>query len=328
MRVDGATVSLSAHAGLSLYPTDGLEPSDLLRNAEAAIHHDSDGAPKRIRFFSKSLAIRHRRELDLEDSVKKAIEADSFGIAYQPKVLLPSGKPVGFEALLRYEHPEHGPIPPPTVIEMAERTGLIEDLGHAIFRRVCRDAKRARRETGVRIRFSTNVSPRQLEKRDWSARVERILEETGVDPSLVGIEITESLLVEDRGYVVEELERLASLGMEISLDDFGTGYSHLGYLTRLPLHELKIDRSFVAKLSSDQTHSNEVAGLVVMLGRSLEMRVVAEGAESKEQVEILRSMGCHAVQGYYFARPRPLETFFDDIRIGRIAPDEVSNPAG
>jgi diguanylate cyclase (GGDEF)-like protein len=328
LRIGDTTVSLSARAGVSLYPSDGLDASELLRCAEAAIQRaEHPGVSKRIRFFSKEAALRHRRDIDLEERLRVAAEAGTFRIAYQPKVSLPRGEPIGLEALLRFDHPEHGPVSPLTVIEIAERTGIIHELGSAIFRRVCRDAERIREQTGVGTRLFTNFSPRQLESEDWSDRVGRILEETGVDPNLVGIEITESVLVEDRAPLTCALEKLADQGVEISLDDFGTGYSHLGYLTRLPLHEIKIDRSFVVGLTDMRPGSQEVAALMVILGRSLGIRVVAEGVETEGQINLLQAMGCRAIQGFYFSRPQPLEHFFDGVRDRRIAPAGATAPA-
>jgi len=239
---------------------------------------------------------------------------------YQPKVRHPDGRPTGLEALLRYTHPTQGPVPATTVIELAERSGIIERLGAAIFRRVCRDATRLHRETGCDARIFTNFSPRQMEKPEWRREVAAILEETQVDPRRVGIEITESLFLQNRASLVRALTVLAGRGVEISLDDFGTGYSSLGYLTRLPLHELKIDRSFVQGLTSQGHGSREIAGLIIILGRTLELRVVAEGVETEEQLDVLQSMGCRTIQGFYYARPQPLEDLMESLTSGRIRP--------
>jgi diguanylate cyclase (GGDEF)-like protein len=316
-RVGDASVSLTARAGISLFPLDGDDAPELLRHAEAAIH-DAPGAS--IRFFSRAAAVRHERESDLEEALRAAIDGDTFGLLYQPKVRHPEGAPIGLEALLRFSHPALGPVPAPTVVDLAERCGLIGRLGGAIFRRVCRDAARLRRETGSDARIFTNFSPRQLESPDWHREVRAILEETGVDPRSTGIEITESLFLQHRASLVRALKGLAARGVEISLDDFGTGYSSLSYLTRLPLHELKIDRSFVTGLTGSRPGSREVAGLLIILGRTLELRIVAEGVETDEQVDILQAMGCRTIQGYYYARPQPLDDLMDAFARGRIAP--------
>lgn len=317
LRAGEGSVSLTARAGISLFPLDGEDAPELLRHAEAAIH-EAPGAS--IRFYSRAAARRHEREGELEAALRTSIDDGSFEVLYQPKVQHPEGRPVGLEALLRFAHPAGEPVPAPTVIELAERSGLIGRLGQAIFRRVCRDAVRLHRETGSDARIFTNFSPLQMENPDWHREVVAILTETGTDPRRIGIEITESLFLQNRTALVRALTGLAARGVEISLDDFGTGYSSLGYLTRLPLHELKIDRSFVTGLTAATPGSREVAGLLIILGRTLDLRIVAEGVENEEQLEILQSMGCRIIQGYYYSRPQPLETLMDSFARGRIRP--------
>jgi diguanylate cyclase (GGDEF)-like protein len=315
--VDGIAVTLTARAGISLFPLDAEDASQALRHAEAAIQ-DAPGAS--IRFYSRAAAARHERESQLEEGLRAAVRDDGFDLHYQPKVRHPDGRPVGLEALLRFTHPDQGPVPAAEAIELAERSGFIEKLGAAIFRRVCRDAARLHRETGCDARIFTNFSPRQMETPEWRREVAAILDETGVDPRRVGIEITESLFLQNRASLVRALKGLALRGVEISLDDFGTGYSSLGYLTRLPLHELKIDRSFVRGLSAEGPGSREIAGLIIILGRTLELRVVAEGVETEEQLEVLQAMGCRTVQGFYYARPQPLEDLMESLASGSIRP--------
>ncbi|MEZ5066094.1 MAG: bifunctional diguanylate cyclase/phosphodiesterase [bacterium] len=322
--IDDVEIRLSARAGVSLYPHDGLDTSALLRNAEAAASREPRSAPADsatpagIRFFSAEVARHHRQELELERSLRAATVDDTFGLEYQPKIALRDESIVGFEALLRHRH-EGKPVPAQEVIALAERTNLIRDLGLAIFRRVCVDAERLRAATGRSVRLFTNFSPRQMESPHWLTDVLGVLDATGVDTSLVGIEITETVFLKDHATITRSLERLAERGLEISLDDFGTGYSSLSYLTRLPLHELKIDRSFIAGISDSRQESREIAGLIVTLGRTLDLRVVAEGTEDEPQLDLLRAIGCTAAQGYFYARPRPLETFFVELRRGRLA---------
>lgn len=321
MVVDGQSVSVSALIGISVFPGDGDDVSGLLRHAEGALRaRDARPHSPKVRFFSQTIAEQDRREGELERFLRDSIASDSFAIAYQPKVSLPHAAPIGFEALLRVTHPRLGPLPPPSVIELAERTGLITDLGTAIFRRVCRDSLMLRQETGLALRLFTNFSPKQIGAREWSEMITRVIRETGADPSLLGIEITESVFVEDHVPLVRALQEFAAAGVEISLDDFGSGYSNLGYLTRLPIHELKIDQTFVQSMADDHASSREIVGLVVLLGRTLNIRIIAEGAETAKQVEFLEAVGCHAVQGYYFARPAALPTFLDDLRKGKMQP--------
>lgn len=328
IEVATGSITLSARAGISLFPDDGLEATDLLKAAEGAIHHaETHVGTERIRFFSREVAQRHRDDVDLERVLRDAIAEDTFDLAYQPRVSLARGEATSFEALLRYNHPDLGPVSPVRVISLAERTGLIHELGAAIFRRVCRDAIRLRKGTGKSPRLFTNFSPRQLEMEEWAHLVETTISETGVDPKWIGMEITESVLLEQSQGLVKSLERFRDLGVEIALDDFGTGYSHLGYLPKLPLHEIKIDRSFVKDIADDDPKNREVAGLVVILGRSLGLEVVAEGAETEEQVGLLHAMGCHSVQGFWYARPAPLESFFEAVRRGRIVPEGLQTAA-
>ncbi|MCA9753927.1 MAG: EAL domain-containing protein, partial [Gemmatimonadetes bacterium] len=226
--IDDAEIRLSARAGVSLYPHDGLDTSALLRNAEAAASREPRSAPAdsatpaSIRFFSAEVARHHRLELELERSLRAATVDDTFGLEYQPKIALRDESIVGFEALLRHRH-EGKPVPAQDVIALAERTNLIRDLGLAIFRRVCVDAERLRSATGRSVRVFTNFSPRQMESPHWLTDVLGVLDATGVDPSLVGIEITETVFLKDHATITRSLERLAERGLEISLDDFGTG---------------------------------------------------------------------------------------------------------
>jgi diguanylate cyclase (GGDEF)-like protein/PAS domain S-box-containing protein len=309
-------VVVGISVGLALAKGDA-SAEDLIRDADAAMYRAKDAGRNRYEIFDESFRAGVVARLQTEQDLRRALERDEFRLHYQPLIDLESGFTVGVEALLRWQHPERGLIPPLDFIPLAEETGLIVPIGAWVVREACRQARTWREAEPNRqaLRIAVNLSARQLAQPDLADLVAEALEETGTDPSSLVLEITESVLTEDAESTVEALRALKSLGVRISVDDFGTGYSSLLYLKRFPVDILKVDRSFVEGLGTDPEDSAIVAG-VVGLARTLGLTTVAEGVETEKQLEALRDLGCEFGQGFLWARPQaPDQVSISEIRI-------------
>jgi EAL domain-containing protein (putative c-di-GMP-specific phosphodiesterase class I) len=258
--------------------------------------------------FEESMSAETRGRLKLENDLKLALERGEFRVYYQPEVDLESGRVVSMEALLRWKHPRRGLVPPLEFISLVEENGLIVPIGRWVLGQACRQALRWQQgHSSARPSVSVNLSARQLQQPGLTDTVAGILEETGLPPGDLILEITESLLVEDTERVSDTLWRLKDIGVELAIDDFGTGYSALSYLERFPVDYLKIDQSFVRKLKNGGQPPTVIMPLLVDLARTLGMKAVAEGVETAVQLKRLREIGCDMVQGHYFSEPLPVE---------------------
>ncbi|MDN3919248.1 putative bifunctional diguanylate cyclase/phosphodiesterase [Roseateles violae] len=306
--VDGRRFQLGASIGLALFPTDGVNVDELLRNAEAAMCRAKAHARNTVQAYRPELTLAVQQRFELTHALRLANEAAQFRLDYQPQVRLSDGALIGAEALLRWRHPTRGPISPAEFIPLAEDTGLIVPIGRWVLETACAQAARWQGQPGKPQQVAVNVSARQLRQPDFVETVDQILHETGCPPQALELEVTESLLLEDAEGAIELLGRLSSRGVRVAIDDFGTGYSSLSYLKRMPVQTLKIDRSFVSELSSDANVA-AIARTVIVLARSLGLDVLAEGVETAEQAAWLRREGCDWAQGWYYGRPAPAEDF-------------------
>lgn len=300
--VAGHELSASASVGIALAaPKD--TPSDLLRNADIAMYRAKATGGSCAVVFDAAMRASLEDRLQLEADLRRALERDELVVHYQPVVDLATGQLVGAEALVRWHHPARGVVEPAAFVPLAEETGLVMAVGSRVLSLVCADLARWRAETVAQtFVVAVNVSARQLRSPAFPASVAETLDQHGVSPSALCLEITESVLLEDGGTTLEVLESLKVLGVRLSVDDFGTGYSSLAYLRRYPIDELKVDRSFVAELGGDETQAAIVTG-VVQLARALEVAVVAEGVETALQLGQLRALGCDRVQGFLMSTP-------------------------
>jgi diguanylate cyclase (GGDEF)-like protein/PAS domain S-box-containing protein len=302
LRVAGHDLHITVTIGASTYPRDGESFDLLLRNAVAAKYRAKDQGPDSYQFYLPEMNERAVRRLELEASLRGALERNEFVLLYQPKVDLSSGAISGFEALLRWRDREHGLIQPSEFIPVLEDTGLIVPVGEWIVRTVCEQIK-SWTSQGIAPRpIAINLSARQFQQKDLDAFVKSIISETGVDPDFLEFELTESLVMTDAEGATRTLQRLKSCGVRLAIDDFGTGYSSLAYLRRFPVDALKIDRAFIRDVPG-RAEDVAITLAIINLAHTLKFKVVAEGVETEEQLRFLRSHGCDEMQGYYFARP-------------------------
>jgi diguanylate cyclase (GGDEF)-like protein/PAS domain S-box-containing protein len=306
--VNSEKYHLSASVGISIYPGDSPDATALLRNAELAMYRAKDQGKNNFQFHSPQMNARSLEYVVLERSLRRAIELDEFMIHYQPQVELASGRIVGAEALLRWNLPEVGMIPPGKFIPLAEETGLIVPIGRLVLMRACVAARRWQ-EAGLRdFRIAVNLSPRQFNQSDLVLDVIGILEDSRLPPQNLELEITESMVMANPERATAILRELRNVGVHLSIDDFGTGYSSLGYLKSFPVHALKIDRSFIQDVPADPDDV-AITHAIIAMGHSLRLEVVAEGVETPEQFEFLRGHDCDLMQGYLVAKPMPEEAF-------------------
>jgi diguanylate cyclase (GGDEF)-like protein/PAS domain S-box-containing protein len=302
--VDGKEFDLSASAGLALYPDDGTEVEDLAKKAETAMHFAKQQGKNRYQFFSAELNSLAQERLLLKTEMRRAIERQEFLLHYQAKFDSQSGTLTGLEALVRWQHPERGLVPPLQFIPLAEETGLIVPLGEQVLYLACRQNLLWRQQGFAPFRVAVNLSARQFREGGLVETVERVLAETGLPPDGLELEITESAFMHNTARAAEILHRLKAMGIRIALDDFGTGYSSLSYLKRFPIDVLKIDYSFVKNIFVNADDAAIVKAIIAM-ARSLRMKTIAEGVETEEQRVFLREQGCDEVQGYLAGMPLP-----------------------
>ena len=302
--LDGNSVYVGASIGIALYPIDGKDGETLQSNADAALHQAKAHGRGILRFFSSEMTTRARQRLTLEADLRRAVERGELRLHYQPQVDLISGEIVGFEALVRWQHPLHGLIPPGEFIPLAEESGCVVPLGDWVLLTACRQLKQWS-NAGQRPRvMAVNVSAVQLSRGQLSESVKAALQETGIPPEQLELEITESSVMLDRDQSFKTLAEIKALGVRLSIDDFGTGYSSLAYLQQMKVNKLKVDMAFVRDMTTNSGNASIVKA-VIALGHSLGLEVIAEGVESPGQARYLRSLQCDVMQGYLISKPLP-----------------------
>jgi diguanylate cyclase (GGDEF)-like protein len=310
LTIDGKELYVTASAGISLYPQDGRDVDTLLKNADAAMYRAKEHGRSNFQFYTSEMNERVNDRLALENALRRALERKEFTLHYQQKVDLRTGVIVGAEALVRWLHPEWGLVRPARFIPIAEETGLIVQLGEWVVHEACRQTQawlQAGLEPGV---VSVNLSARQFRAEGLVRSVSRILQETGLDPANLEMELTESMVMHNVESAIATLQGLKSLGLALSVDDFGTGYSSLSYLKNLPIDVLKIDRSFVRDIGTGaEAEDGILAAAIISLGHALHLQVIAEGVETDAQLHFLKRHGCDQVQGFLYGEPVPAEQF-------------------
>ena len=296
--------------GATIYPDDADDMQTLLRNADTAMYRAKEEHGNAFQFYSREMSIRALERAELESALRRALERKEFELFYQPKVEGSSGRIIGAEALIRWNHPEKGMVSPTRFIPMAEEIGLIVPIGNWVLQTACAQNK-AWQDAGLPpISISVNLSARQFRHEGLVESVAHTLQCMGLDARHLELELTESIVMSNAELFVQKLRELEDLGVRLSIDDFGTGYSSLSYLKRFPLHHLKIDQSFVRDIATDMDDA-AITSTVISLGHSLNLKVIAEGVETEEQVAFLREHHCDEMQGYFFSKPLPADQFVD-----------------
>jgi diguanylate cyclase (GGDEF)-like protein/PAS domain S-box-containing protein len=313
--VEGQEVVLTASAGITLAPADGDDVDTLLRNADAAMSYAKSRGRSNFQFYRPSMHEAGRRNLRMETDLRAALDRNQLRLHYQPKVELATGRINGFEALVRWQHPASGLIPPNDFLPVAEQAGLIVPLGEFVLRTACAQARMWRESGFPPMRMSVNFSANQFRTEEVADTVDRVLRDTPLSPRFLDVEVTESTMMENQGIAIRSLQRMKGIGITVSLDDFGTGYSSLSYLKGFPVDAIKIDRSFIRDITRDPD-SATITAAIVSMAHTLNLKVVAEGVETEEQLTFLRNCGCDEVQGFLFSRPLPADEATGLLREG------------
>jgi diguanylate cyclase (GGDEF)-like protein/PAS domain S-box-containing protein len=304
LTVQGHECRLGASVGLALYPVDGEDAPTLLKNADIAMYRAKASGRNGFAFFSEALDQPQKERMLLGASLHRALELDQLLLLYQPKTSVATGAMIGVEALIRWKHPERGLVAPEAFIPFAEETGLILAFGRWVLSTACRQAMEWQSQGLPPFAVAINLSARQFNDPELASCILGALKETGLDPRLLELEITESVMVDQHERALETLREVKAMGVRVSIDDFGTGYSSLARLKKLPIDALKIDRSFVGDIAVDPDDA-AITSAIIAMAHSLRLRVVAEGVETHEQARFLRDRGCDEMQGFLFGRPVP-----------------------
>ena len=313
--VDQHDLHVTTSIGVSVYPDDGLDAETLVKNADTAMYQAKEHGRQSYQFFKPTMNVRAVERQSIEESLRRALERREFMLHYQPKVNLKTGEITGAEALIRWTHPTRGLVPPGEFIPVAEDCGLILPIGNWVLREACKQA-RAWADAGLPpATMAVNISAMEFRSDQFLEGVFAILKETGLGARLLELELTESVLMKRAESSESILKTLRASGVRLAVDDFGTGYSSLSYLRKFPIDALKIDQSFVRQITT-APDDTAIVSAIISMGRSLNLRVVAEGVETGEELAFLRSQQCDEAQGYYFGRPVPPQQFAELLQNG------------
>ncbi|NNM59931.1 MAG: EAL domain-containing protein [Legionellales bacterium] len=313
LKIKNQEITLSANIGISLYPKDGEKVDLLLKNADTANHFAKESGPNLFNFFTMELNINATRRMTLENNLRVALEKNEFFMVYQPIIDTHTKKVISFEALLRWNHPQLGLISPDEFIPVADEIGLMFLIGDWVLKTACEQNKIWRDQGIAIVPIAINLTAKQIAQPGVATRVTSILQKNQLDANLLALEITESTLIDESEKIIRIMQELKNVGLKLVIDDFGTGYSCLSYLNRLPIDKIKIDRSFITNLTPDSNEATVVSAIIAIT-KSLKIRSLAEGVETKEQLEILTNHHCDEIQGFYFYRPQTAQDAGEILR--------------
>ena len=313
MTAENKEIFIELSIGSALYPEDGETMEDLLKNADIAMYEAKRDGGHAFRFYSSALRAKTADEINLVSMLRRAVDRNELVLYYQPQVDIATGRPTSVEALVRWEHPEHGLVSPYRFVRLAEETGLIVPIGEWVLKSACAEAKAWQLAGMPEMKVSVNLSARQFRDSQLIRKIAAVLAATGLPPRLLELEITESVIMSHTDHTIGVLQRLTELGVRVSVDDFGTGYSSLAYLKRFPVHKLKIDHAFVRDIPTNKEDA-AIVQAIITLARTLQLRVIAEGVETADQLKYLASVGCHEYQGFIYSRPLPARELIELVR--------------
>ena len=317
-RICGQKITVTASIGIAIFREDGDDAATRLKHADTAMYHAKNQGRNNWQLYNKSQTTETMLRIRLENDMRKGLQRGEFHLLYQPQVRGVDGSIIGIEALIRWQHPEHGLVSPAQFIPVAEDSGLIVDIGDWVLRTACRQLRSWQQSGIVTPRVAINVSARQLRAHGFLGSVAAIIAETGIEAEQIELELTESILMEPEAQRIDDFHRLRALGVHFSIDDFGTGYSSLSYVKRFPIGMLKIDQSFIRGLPDDADDAG-ITSAIIAMAQGLGLEVIAEGVETLAQLEFLRQAKCEKIQGYLFSRPLPADEIEQLLRQGRIS---------
>ena len=313
LQIDGHTLHVTSSIGIANYPTDGIDADSLLANADAAMYRAKELGRDDFRFYTPEMNTKVREDFALQEDLRNAVARQEFTLFYQPQVDLLTDRVFAVEALVRWNHPTLGLTPPDKFIPMAEQTGLIVQIGDWVLHEACRQNK-AWQDAGLPLmNVCVNVSARQFKERNFVSRVTSALQTSGLEAKYLELELTESLIMQNVDQAVATMAELQRLGVQLAIDDFGTGYSSLSALKTFPVARLKIDRSFIKELPNS-ANDRAVTTAVISLGKKLNLKVIAEGVETDEQIAFLRENKCDELQGFHFSKPIPASALEEFVK--------------
>jgi len=313
MVIQGYSLSVSCSLGISIYPEHGTEGETLIKHADAAMYTAKESGRNNFQFFTSNMNSQAVERLELENNLRMALDRRELFLMYQPQMDIKSRKIIGVEALLRWQHPEKGLVPPDEFIRIAENSGLIVPIGEWVLRTACSQARKWQDEGLVAVSVAVNVSAVQFRRAGFSELIRQVLVDTGLDPQYLELEVTESLLLSSADVTFSVLQELKNMGLSLAIDDFGTGYSSLSYLKRFPVSKLKVDRSFVRDVALNADDA-AITTAIISMAKSLNLKVIAEGVEDEAQLSFLRALQCDEIQGYYFSKPLMADALAGKLR--------------
>lgn len=309
----GHSLNVSCNMGVSLFPDDGKEGDALLKHADVAMYSAREQGPNELRFFTEEMNVQIRERLKIENGLRMALERNELFLVYQPQVDIRTGAITGLEALLRWQHPQLGLVPPARFIGVAEASGLIVPIGEWVLRTACTQARQWQMAGLPPVPVAVNVSAMQFRHQGFGELIRSVLHETGLEPKYLELELTEGLLLTNADVMFNIVQELREMGVKLAIDDFGTGYSSLGYLRQFKVNRLKIDRSFVRDVPVNADDA-AITTAIINMAKALNLDVLAEGVENAEQLAFLRAQNCFEIQGYYFSKPVPVEQIAQQLQ--------------
>jgi diguanylate cyclase (GGDEF)-like protein/PAS domain S-box-containing protein len=311
--IEGHSLSINCSLGISIFPEHGADDETLIKNADAAMYNAKDAGRNNFQFFTEEMNTQVVERLTLENSLRLAVEKGELFLVYQPQMEIVTGNITGLEALLRWQHPDFGLVPPDKFIRIAENCGLMGQIGEWVLRTACSQAQKWQDEGVPAVQVAVNVSAVQFRQKGFCDLIRRVLHETGLAPQYLELELTESLLLANADVTLAVLQELKAMGLELAIDDFGTGYSSFSYLRQFRVSKLKIDRSFIRDVAVNPDDA-AITAAIISMAKSMRLKVIAEGVEDEAQMSFLRSHQCDEIQGYYFSKPLTAEKAADKLR--------------